>query len=239
MDSPAPGDQNDAAHTIFTQQWAIYRRFVDADYMSHRAFFRILHDLVAARTQAFSFLDLASGDAFCSVGALAGTAIADYTAVDLSEQALELAAKNAASLGCDFRVIAGDFRAYLEVPPRTWDVILIGFSFHHLVGEDKLSFARKLRPAVAAKGEWIFFEPILYGGESRASYLERWKDCLDRHWTGFTMDEKALIWGHVSECDYPESPERFEEIARRAGFSACEHLLTDPYRFYCGFRAIA
>jgi hypothetical protein len=41
--------------------------------MSHRAFLGILHDLAAARTQAFSFLDLASGDAFCSVGALAGT----------------------------------------------------------------------------------------------------------------------------------------------------------------------
>jgi methylase of polypeptide subunit release factors len=44
------------------------------------------------------------------VGALAGSAIADYTAVDLCEQALELAAKNTASLGCDSRVIAGDFR---------------------------------------------------------------------------------------------------------------------------------
>jgi hypothetical protein len=135
LDSPAPRAQNDTAHTIFTQQWAIYGRFVDADYMSHRAFFGILHDLVAARTQPFSFLDLASGDACCSVGALAGSAIADYTAVDLCEQ--------------------------------------------------------------------------------------------------------ALIWGHVSECDYPESPEGFEEIARQAGFSACDRLLIDPYRFYSGFRAIA
>jgi cyclopropane fatty-acyl-phospholipid synthase-like methyltransferase len=239
VESPAPRDQNDAARAIFTQQWALYRRFVDADSESHRAFFGILHDLVVARTQGFSFLDLASGDAFCSVDALAGTAIADYTAVDLSEQALELAAKNAVSLGCPFRVIAADFQDFLEVPQRTWDVILIGFSLHHLVGEDKLTFARKLRPAVAAKGEWIFFEPILSGGEARASYLERWKGCLDRHWTGFSMDEKALIWGHVSECDYPESPERFEEIARRAGFSACEHLSTDPYGFYCAFRASA
>ncbi len=66
MDTPAPRAQNNDAHTIFTRQWAIYRRFVDAGYMSHRAFFGILHDLVAVRTQAFSFLDLASGDAFCS-----------------------------------------------------------------------------------------------------------------------------------------------------------------------------
>jgi hypothetical protein len=73
VDSPSLRAQSDTAHTIFTQQWEIYRRFVEADYMSHRAFFGILHDLAAARTQAFSFLDLASGDAFCSVGALAGT----------------------------------------------------------------------------------------------------------------------------------------------------------------------
>jgi 16S rRNA G966 N2-methylase RsmD len=238
VDSPALKAQNGNAHTIFEQQWAVYRRFVDAGYMSHRSFYGMLHDLVAARTKPFSLLDLASGDASWSVGALAGTGIIDYTAVDLSKQALELAAKNAASLRCDAQVIARDFRDYLESPPRTWDIILIGFSFHHLVGEDKLSFARKLRNALGAEGEWIFFEPILDGGESRARYLERWKECLDQHWTGFTLEEKAIIWRHVSQCDYPESPERFEEIARQAGFAACERLLIDPYRFYCGFRAI-
>jgi hypothetical protein len=55
VDSPASRDQNGTAQSIFTQQWAIYRRFVDADYLSHRAFFGILRDLVAARKQAFSF----------------------------------------------------------------------------------------------------------------------------------------------------------------------------------------
>jgi hypothetical protein len=33
--------QSDTAHAIFEEQWAIYRRVVEADYMSHRAFFRI------------------------------------------------------------------------------------------------------------------------------------------------------------------------------------------------------
>ena len=40
---------NTDAHTIFTRQWAIYRRFVDAGCMSRRAFFGILHHLVAVQ----------------------------------------------------------------------------------------------------------------------------------------------------------------------------------------------
>jgi len=238
VDSPVFKAQEDTARTIFEQQWPLYRRVVDADYMSHRALFGILHNLLSVRTNPFSFLDLASGDASCSVPALAGTAVASYTAVDLSGQALELAEKNAQSLGCDARLVASDFQAYLETPPQIWDVIFIGFSFHHLVGDNKVSFSNRVRKAVRAGGEWIFFEPILCD-ESRAGYLERWKECLQKDWTCFTAEEKATIWGHVAEHDYPESPKRFLEIARRAGFAACEHLFTDPYRFYGAFRAVA
>jgi cyclopropane fatty-acyl-phospholipid synthase-like methyltransferase len=238
MEGSTLTDHNDSA-AIFFKHWATYRRVVDADYMSHRALFGLLHDLLVARTRPFSFLDLASGDAACSVGALTGTAVSDYTAVDLSEQALEVAAKNVRSLGCEARTVSRDFRDFFDPPPRTWDVIFIGFSFHHLAGDDKLSFARKLRSALNPGGEWIFFEPILSGGESRAGYLERWKSYFEQHWTICTPEEKVAIWEHVSECDHPESPEQFDASALHAGFTACEHLFTDPCGFYGGFRAIA
>jgi 16S rRNA G966 N2-methylase RsmD len=235
----APDPPSDGAHTIFAEQMAIYRRVVEADYMSHRALFGILHDLLKQRPKAFSFLDLASGDASRSVGALSGTKVSDYTAVDLSEPALRLASQNARLLACDTQLVLQDFQDYLDPPPRIWDVIFIGFSYHHLIGDAKLAFARKLRRAVSARGEWIFFEPMLQGDQTRAGYLERWKRSLDEDWEAFNPEEKTTIWEHVSNYDFPERRESFEQIALEAGFRAFEHLYTDPFGFYGAFRAIA
>jgi 16S rRNA G966 N2-methylase RsmD len=233
----APG--SDSAHTIFAQQQAIYRRVVEADYMSHRALFGILHDLLQTRQQPFSFLDLACGDAACSVGALVGTRVSDYIAVDLSEPALQLAATNARRLTCGAQLVLADFQDYLNPSSRRWDVIFIGFSYHHLVGGAKLAFARRLHRALNAGGEWIFFEPILNEDQTRAGYLERWKKSLDEDWKEFNAEEKSTIWEHVAKFDFPESREKFKEIASKAGFRGFEHLYTDPSRFYGAFRAFA
>jgi 16S rRNA G966 N2-methylase RsmD len=235
----APESPSDSAHTIFAEQLAIYRRVVDADYMSHRALFRLLHDTLKQRTEPFSFLDLASGDASCSVGALIGTRVSAYTAVDLSEPALRLATTNARRLACGTQIVLADFEDYLNPPPRKWDVIFIGFSYHHLIGAAKLAFARRLHDALSAGGEWIFFEPMLFGGQTRADYLKRWKKSLEEDWKEFNPEEKATIWEHVSNHDFPESHASFEEIAWQAGFRAFEHLYTDPFRFYGAFRALA
>ena len=239
MESGEREPRSNGAHAIFAEQLAIYRRVVNADYMSHRAFFRILHHLLKARREPFSFLDLASGDASCTLGALSATTVTDYTAVDLSEPALRLAVQNARSLGCNTQIVLRDFQDYLDSPPRIWDIIFIGFSYHHLIGEAKLAFARKVRHALGARGEWIFFEPVLHSDQTRVEYLERWKKSLDEDWKDFSREEKSAVWEHVSRYDFPESPERFEEMALEAGFRAFEHLYTDPYQFYGAFRAVA
>ena len=88
-----------------------------ADHMSHRALFGILHDLLKSRREQFSFLDLASGDASCSIGALSATTVTDYTAVDLSEPALRIAAQNAVH-SCKTQVVRRDFQDYVDRRPR-------------------------------------------------------------------------------------------------------------------------
>ena len=234
----APQSRSDGAHAIFVEQQAIYRRVVEADYMSHRALFELLHDLVQARRQPFSFLDLASGDASCSIGALRRTNVSDYTAVDLSEPALTLAANNARSLACGVQVVQQDFQEYLKAASRIWDIIFIGFSFHHLTSEAKVAFAFEVRQALVARGEWIFFEPMLHGRETRGEFLNRWEASLEQDWNDFSSEEKTTIWEHVSHYDFPESPRTFERIALQGGFRILEHLYTNPFRFYGAFRAV-
>jgi SAM-dependent methyltransferase len=228
---------SDGEGAIFVAQQAIYRRIVEADYMSHRAFFALLHDLLRVRTAPFSLLDLACGDAAWSVGALRGTKVCDYMAVDLSEPALSMASCNAQSLGCAAQVVRRDFQEYVNAASRLWDVIFIGFSLHHLKREAKLAFAPQVRRVLSAGGEWIFFEPMLHGEETREHFLDRWKASLEHDWQEFTPDERATIWEHVSHYDFPENLETFERVAYEGGFRTLEHLYTDRFCFYGAFRA--
>jgi SAM-dependent methyltransferase len=233
-----PESSNEGGLAIFVAQQALYRRVVEADYMSHRALFGIFHDLLKARGDPFAVLDLASGDASCSVEALRRTKVRDYVAVDLSEPALSLAVSNASSLHCATQVVRRDFQEYVNAASRLWDVIFIGFSYHHLDSKAKAAFAPQIRRVLGAGGEWIFFEPMLHGNETRDGFLDRWKASLESDWQEFTPEEKATIWEHVSQYDFPENLGTFERIALEGGFRSFEHLYTDPFCFYGAFRAV-
>jgi hypothetical protein len=85
-----------AALEQFQQQWATYQKLVDSDALAHQEVGTILHRALAAVAKPFAFLDIACGDADQMRKALAGTKVRHYHGVDLSEPALELAARQAA-----------------------------------------------------------------------------------------------------------------------------------------------
>src|SRR6185437_12652338 len=91
---PGTAIDDQAALEQFQKQWATYQKLVDADALSHKEVAKILHDTLKALPQPFAFLDIACGDAGPMKRALAGTKVNHYHGIDLSEPALELAAKN-------------------------------------------------------------------------------------------------------------------------------------------------
>src|SRR5262249_34424688 len=87
-----------AALERFQQQWATYQKLVDADAVASKEVGAILHGALAALPKPFAFVDIACGDAGQMKHALAGTKVSHYHGIDLSESALELAAKNLAGV---------------------------------------------------------------------------------------------------------------------------------------------
>ena len=105
-----------AALEQFQKQWATYRKLVESDLLSHRAVGRLLHDNLNQRfTAPFTFLDISCGDASMMKRALTGTKVRHYHGIDLSQPALELAAKNLAAV--PFAVDL-DHRDFVDAMPR-------------------------------------------------------------------------------------------------------------------------
>src|SRR6185436_11996010 len=86
---------------LFVEQWQVYRKMVDNDYLFHRGAYDCLHRYLRDEvTGPFRFLEAACGDASMSTQALLGTKVSAYHGIDISRQALEIAERNLARLPC-------------------------------------------------------------------------------------------------------------------------------------------
>ncbi len=231
--------QDTADVRAFFEQWAIYRKIVDLDYLHHGGAYAAVGRALSQIDRPFSFLDLGAGDADCTSRVLLGKPLASYQAVDLSETALQLARKHTAALGCSVRCTRGDFFDSVKAMRETFDVAFIGLSLHHLAAAGKRAFLPALRRIVSPGGRLIVYEPIRDPGESRDEVLARWWRHVESTWTALEPEELAKSKEHVFGNDYPEPLADYFELMESAGFPSAKVLYTDPQNLYAVIEADA
>jgi SAM-dependent methyltransferase len=223
----------------FFEQWAVYRKIVDLDYLHHRGAYGAIEQALVQIGRPFSFLDLGAGDADCTSRILAGKPLTAYQAVDLSGTALDLARRHTAAFDCPVRCVQGDFFQYVLGMNGTFDVVFIGLSLHHLKAAGKRAFLPQLRRILNPAGRLIVYEPTLEPGESRDDVLARWWRHVESTWTGLEPDELSKAKEHVFGNDYPESIDDYRGMMTAAGFSRMDVLYTDPENLYAVIEAKA
>ena len=226
---------SEAVHAFFSQ-WEIYRLCIEHNTLYHREVGGILRRELLARSEPFSFLDLACGDADLTAAALRGSKIGNYTGVDFSAPAVALAANKIAELGCPRTLHEEDFTVFLRRNSEPFCVVYLGLSLHHLEHETKLEMMKHLKRATAPGGTFYLFEPILHGREDREGYVARWSAAMDGPYDPFPSAARDALREHVRESERPESADEYLASAREAGFRDGEILFTDPNNFYSLFR---
>jgi SAM-dependent methyltransferase len=217
----------------FFDQWAIYRRVIERNYLFHReAYAEVDRVLGGFGSRAVSVLDLGSGDASYMAGVLGRHAVAAYHGVDISPVALSLARENVGRLGCPAEFTQGDFFALVPTLREAADFVYIGLSLHHLPLADKGRFLADLRRVVKPGGCLLVCEPICHAGESRSAVLDRWGDVVSRKWTALSAEDMAAVKGHVFGNDYPESIGTYDALGRTAGFAPVAVRFTCPDELY-------
>ncbi|MER8692102.1 class I SAM-dependent methyltransferase [Mesorhizobium opportunistum] len=224
------------AAILFQQQWRTYRKIVDNNYLFHREAYECLHRTLAGEMdKPFRFLDIACGDASSTVDALKGTMVAQYDGIDLSEPALQMAARNLAPLSCPFELHHADFGAALRQWSEPVDVVSVGLSLHHFRAPEKLDLMREIRRVVGQDGVLVLYENTSPDGECRESWMARW-DIQRPHWTALSAVEWDAVTSHVHENDHPETASTWHELGRAAAFGRVRELFvapTDLFRLYC------
>lgn len=232
--SPGQTVDDQAALVQFQTQWTTYQKVVDHNSLAHKEVGAILHDVLEAIPKPFSFLDIACGDAGQMKRVLGGTKVRHYHGIDLSEPALELAAKNLAGVPFEVELDCSDFVEALTKRPEPAGVAWCSLSIHHLPTEGK----EKLLEAICRSTSdfLMLYEPTLAEGEDREAYLERFRRVNRPAWNFLTPEEWTQIDQHVTTCDLPEHAETWLELGRAAGFSQANQVFLDPTGFYGLYR---
>jgi len=225
-----------SSQELFTEDWQVYRKMVDNDFLFHRGAYDRLRQLLNEEVnRPFSFLDVACGDASMTVDALKGTQLQSYCGIDISKQALNIAERNLLSLDCTIRL---EERNYIEALDR-WsdrlDIVWIGLSLHHLQAPGKLGIMRRIRTLMDNPGRLVIYENTSPDGESRAKWLERW-DAQKSAWTAYTRAEWDHVAAHVHASDFPQTDAEWHRLGADAGFSSTTALFISPsdlFRLYC------
>jgi hypothetical protein len=223
-----------AALEQFQKQWATYQKLVDSDALAHKEVGAILHNALAAVHKPFAFVDIACGDAGQMKRALSSTKASHYHGIDLSEPALELAAKNLEGVTFEVELDHRDFVTALTKRPEPADAAWCGLSIHHLSTDGKRDLLKAIRGATSAF--LMIYEPTRLDGESRDDYLARFRRVNRPAWPFLSDEEWTQIDHHVTTCDYPETSATWVALGREAGFADAREIFCDPTSFYRIYR---
>jgi SAM-dependent methyltransferase len=227
---------DEAALALFEQQWQLYRKVVDNNYLFHREAYAWLHRILMDEAfQSFQFLDIACGDAKATVEALRGTTVAHYHGIDLSQPALDLATEALEELACPVTLEQRDFVEALCDRTEPADVAWISLSLHHLHTPAKLDVMRAIRRVVGDRGLLLIYENTSPDGEDRDTWLRRW-DRQKSSWSAIIPEEWEAMTAHVRAADFPETISQWHSLGREAGFDKIREVFvspTDLFRMYC------
>ncbi len=212
---------------FFSDQWQLYRKILQANYMSHQQFYAALHRVFQDYLSPFQLLELGCGDASLTLQALQATAITDYVGVDLSATALTLAAQNLADQPFSSHLYQTDFCQWLPTHSASYDLVLASFSVHHLSLPQKAELFGQICVHLKPEGKFLLLDVMRRDFENRDAYLQRYLAHIHQDWTQMHPQEIAFIHQHIAENDFPETLVQLQQLAEAQGFRQTECLYTD------------
>lgn len=211
----------------FFEQWEIYRKIVDHNYMVHDEIGETITSLLRDNAPVNRLLDLGCGDAELPSRFLDRFPTIEYHGVDLAADPLRFARKNLQSVSNRIHLHQADQVRFISETEILFDIVMLGYSFHHVPGRDeKRSMLRSLNKVLSPGGILVIYDIFTQSGESREAYADRYLDWMRKDWTALTDREFDLVDSHIRANDHPESLETIQSLAIDAGLTGTKAIKT-------------
>lgn len=216
----------------FFEQWAIYQNIIANNYMFHSEIIDLIRQQLGGSAQPLSVLDLGCGDAYIIRNSILPQRQLRYCGVDSSGRALDFARQHLAGFHGEINLVQNDFLCELAQMTATFDVILCGYTLHHLPSVDKQCLLALVKERLAENGVFIFYDVETDNGETPEQYKQRACQTMQQEWGKLDTNQLEGVLAHVSSHDLPESPGFHTQAFYDAGFRQVEKRFRDPYKLF-------
>ena len=218
--------ENQDEQSKFFEQWNIYQSVIKNNYMFHAQIIDILKTEVDYLNSP-SILDLGCGDSYVVKKILDEKVKIHYTGIDSSSMAIQSSKNNLCHFKGEVSHIQGDFLEELRKIETTFDMIISGYSLHHLSREYKEEFFSLISNVISDNGIFIFYDIELNQNETIVDFLNRACEIFSNEWDVFNTNEIEKIVGHVQQSDIPESEEFYINNITKAGVLSSRKVFED------------
>jgi SAM-dependent methyltransferase len=229
-----------AVGDFFDEQWILYQKFLQHDYLEHRLFYALLHAVLLTRFDGpVSLLELGCGDGSQTIRALTQVPLRRYVGIDLAAAALALARQNFEKRQVTADLVQQDLLSGVRNLSETFDVVLASYSLHHLHTHEKRDALTAIDRRLKPHGVFVLIDMVCGSGENRDAHVARLVQHFRASCPALTPRELELVTSHVTSSDFPETEETLRECARQVGFTRVGQLATGVdqlARCLCFFR---
>ncbi len=217
----------------FFDGWDLYTTVIEHNYMIHT---EVLAYLIRRLTELswsdLNILEVGCGDAHIVSELGRFVNIERYCGIELSRMALDFAATKLEGKVQDLDLINGEMVQEIGGVHGKFDLVIAGYTIHHLDQEGKQHFLAGLREKLYPGGLLVVYDLVHQQEETKEAYIDRAIDFFDSDWTAFSAEQLASIGDHVRQNDIPESWEGWRNAALGSGYSKQRFPYYDRNRLF-------
>ncbi|HMQ06397.1 MAG TPA: class I SAM-dependent methyltransferase [Saprospiraceae bacterium] len=217
---------------LFDSNWSTYRQVLGMNYMFH-------HDLAQIATEALQelvssgypihVLDLGCGDAWYFTEYQNVMKNIQYTGYDLSEYALSKAKLSLEKMVESYQLKQGHMEELIKEDKNEYSLIYSSFAIHHLQDDVKFNLIQDCYHRLPSGGLFIIIDVFRADHEDRSAYLDSYFENIRNRWDQVDVNEKALIFDHILNYDFPTSLYTFKNWCSQCGFEVKKTFKADPH----------
>lgn len=217
----------------FFEGWKLYSTIIKHNYMMHNEIIDFLiKRLKLLHKTDLRILEVGCGDAYAVSQTAEHISISHYTGIELSEMALEFAAKNLENKITSIDLVNGDMTEKVETVDGQYDVIIAGYSMHHLDYQQKSKLFAEFKEKLTSDGLLIIYDLVQQQNETADEYIERALQNFETHWLKLDAAQFASVREHVSNNDIPESWRSWRALAQENGYTHQQLHYRDKHDIY-------
>lgn len=214
------------ASQYFDEHWKQYLDVISNNTLYHREMMTALDDFLNNHfgAQSFSFVDVGCGDSSTILSVLKDKDLAEYVGIDAAEHVLTFAEKNLEIIHCKKEFIAKNMQEAIRELTSTYDVIFSSYAVHHLSQQEKEAFIAACHDKLNENGYFIMIDGILKPKQTRDQWLH---DLGERMMRTLSLNQQQCedrLHQHARNCDFPEEIAKFNNIAKKQGWTRFEVL---------------